>query len=257
MFDLSHKIALVTGGGSGIGASISTLLSQQGAHVHILERDRVKGEEVALPLQQAGHHAWIHTGDVSELASVEKVMDAVNQISGRLDVLVNNAGIAHIGTVETTTPKDFDRIYSVNVKGVFHCMQAAIPYMKAQGGGIINIASVVASVGIPDRFAYTMSKGAVLGMTLSAATDLMTYGIRVNSVSPARIHTPFVDGFLAANYPGQEQEMFEKLSQTQPIGRMGKPEEVAGLVAYLASDEASFITGTDFPIDGGFLSVKK
>ena len=135
-------------------------------------------------------------------------------------------------------------------------MHVAVPLMKqGEGGSIINMASVVSSVGIPERFAYSMSKGAVLTMTYSAAKDCLPYNIRVNCIAPARVHTPFVDGYLAQNYPGQEAEMFDKLAQTQPIGRMGEPDEIAALIVYLASDEASFITGSNIPIDGGFVTL--
>jgi NAD(P)-dependent dehydrogenase (short-subunit alcohol dehydrogenase family) len=175
---------------------------------------------------------------------------------GQLDILVNSAGISHIGKAETTSEADFDKLYQVNVKGVYNCLFAALPLMKKNGGGaILNMSSIAAVVGLPDRFAYSMTKGAVLGMTLSVAKDYLGDRIRCNCISPARVHTPFVDGFLAKNYPGKEQEMFEKLSKTQPIGRMAKPEEIAGLILYLCSDEASFITGCDYPIDGGFIKL--
>jgi NAD(P)-dependent dehydrogenase (short-subunit alcohol dehydrogenase family) len=173
-----------------------------------------------------------------------------------LDILVNSAGVSHIGTAESTAEADFDRLYNVNVKGVYNCLHAAIPVLKKSGGGVIlNMCSIAATVGIPDRFAYSMTKGAVYSMTLSVARDYLKDKIRCNCISPARVHTPFVDGFLQKNYPGREQEMFEKLSKTQPIGRMAKPEEIAGLVLYLVSDEASFITGCDYPIDGGFTKL--
>ena len=172
-----------------------------------------------------------------------------------IDILINNAGIAHVGNIEKTTEEDLDRIYNVNVKGPYNCMYALIPKMKTNGGVIINMASIASNVGINDRFAYSMSKGAILTMTYSIAKDYIKDGIRCNCISPARIHTPVVDGFIKANYPGQEEEMFKNLSATQPIGRMGKPQEVADLALYLCSDEASFITGTDFPIDGGFIKL--
>jgi NAD(P)-dependent dehydrogenase (short-subunit alcohol dehydrogenase family) len=174
----------------------------------------------------------------------------------KADILVNSAGISHIGKVETTLTSDFDRIYNVNVKGVYNTLHAVIPLMKKNKGGVIlNLCSVAALVGIPDRFAYSMSKGAVYAMTLSVAKDYIQDNIRCNSISPGRVHTPFVDGFLKKNYPGREKEMFDKLSRTQPIGRMADPEEIAHLVLYLCSDEASFITGTDYPIDGGFVKL--
>ena len=143
----------------------------------------------------------------------------------------------------------------MNVKGIYNCLHEAIPMMKSSGGVILNLASIASTVGLPDRFAYSMSKGAVLGMTLSVAKDYIHDGIRCNCISPARVHTPFVDNFLGKNYPGREEEMFEKLSKTQPIGRMAKPLEIAHLILYLCSDEASFITGCDYPIDGGFIKL--
>jgi NAD(P)-dependent dehydrogenase (short-subunit alcohol dehydrogenase family) len=174
--------------------------------------------------------------------------------SGRIDILVNNAGIAHIGTVESTTEADLDRIYSVNVKGVHLCSQAAVPAMVKEGGGVIlNLASIASLIGLTDRFAYSMSKGAVLTMTRSIAVDYVKQGIRCNCICPARVHTPFVDGYLRDTYPGREEEMFKQLSEYQPIGRMAEPDEVAALALYLCSDEASFITGQAYPIDGGVL----
>jgi len=175
---------------------------------------------------------------------------------GRIDILVNNAGIAHVGRADTTSAADFDRIYNVNVKGAYNCLFATIPLMKAQGGGVIlNLASIVAIVGVADRFAYSMSKGAVYAMTLSVAKDYLADHIRCNSISPARVHTPFVDGFIAKNYPGKEAEMFEKLSKSQPIGRMATPEDIAAIALYLCSDEASFVSGNDYPIDGGYIKL--
>jgi 2-keto-3-deoxy-L-fuconate dehydrogenase len=172
-------------------------------------------------------------------------------------ILVNNAGISHIGTVETTTVEDFDNVMRVNVKGFYNCMHAVVPHMKDNGGGVIlNMASIAGSLGIPDRFAYSASKGAVIAMTYSVARDYLAHNIRCNCISPARVHTPFVDGYLRKNYPGREQEMFEKLAKTQPIGRMGTPDEVASLALFLCSDEASFITGVDYPIDGGLLNMR-
>ena len=169
---------------------------------------------------------------------------------------MNNAGVSHIGTVESTTEADFDRVFRVNVKGYYNCMQAAVASMKAKGGGVIlNMASSAGSVGLADRFAYSMSKAAVISMTYSAARDCLASKIRCNCISPARVHTPFVDNYLRNTYPGREREMFEKLSQAQPIGRMAEPGEVASLALFLCSDEASFITGVDYPIDGGFFNL--
>jgi 2-keto-3-deoxy-L-fuconate dehydrogenase len=142
------------------------------------------------------------------------------------------------------------------VKGAYNALYAAIPLLKSNGGGVIlNMASIAAWVGITDRFAYSMSKGAIMAMSLSVARDYLADNIRCNTISPARVHTPFVDGFIAKNYAGKEDEIFEKLSKSQPIGRMGKPDEVAALALYLCSDEAGFITGCDYPIDGGFIKL--
>jgi NAD(P)-dependent dehydrogenase (short-subunit alcohol dehydrogenase family) len=253
-FNLTDKKALVTGGGSGIGKAIAIALAEQGANVHILEVNTIPAKETAAEIKAKGGKAQAHACDVSNQKEVFKTVNAITA-DGAIDILINNAGIAHIGNVELTTEADIDRVYQVNIKGVYNCIYACIKDMKNRGGVIINMASVAATVGISDRFAYSMTKGAVLTMTYSVAKDYLTYGIRCNSISPARVHTPFVDGYLKQNYPGMEKEMFERLSQTQPIGRMGRPEEIANLAVYLCSDEASFITGTDFPIDGGFIRL--
>ncbi|MDX1326107.1 MAG: SDR family oxidoreductase [Arenibacter sp.] len=254
LFSLKNKTAIITGGASGIGEAISKKFAAQGAHVHILEYNAENGEKIVKDISASGGAATFHACDVSNTAQVSQVVNAIAK-EQYIDILVNNAGIAHVGNLEGTTEDDLDRIYNVNVKGVYNCMHAVVGKMKEKGGVIVNMASIASSVGIQDRFAYSMSKGAVLTMTLSVAKDYLEQGIRCNSISPARIHTPFVDGFIGKNYPGKEEEMFQKLSKTQPIGRMGKPEEVANLALYLCSDEASFITGTDFPIDGGFIKL--
>ena len=253
-FDLKGKTAIVTGGGSGIGKAISEILSEQGATVHILEMDPESALQTVKIIQQRGLKAEAHKCNVTSQEEVKKIIDKISANS-KIDILINNAGIAHIGNVENTTEDDLDRIYNVNVKGVYNCIHSVIPHMKISGGVILNMASIASTVGIHDRFAYSMSKGAVLTMTYSVAKDYIDFGIRCNSISPGRVHTPFVDGFIAKNYPGKEKETFEKLSKTQPIGRMGKPEEIGNLAAYLCSDEAAFITGTDFPIDGGFIKL--
>jgi NAD(P)-dependent dehydrogenase (short-subunit alcohol dehydrogenase family) len=256
LFDFSGKTAIITGGGSGIGKGISLLFGQQGAHVYILEMNIDAATETVAEITGKGGKATYLRCDVSAQKEVIKTIQTIQEESGKIDILINNAGVAHVGNIEQTTEEDLDRIYSINVKGVYNCMYACIPFMKGAGGGVIlNMASVAAMIGIPDRFAYAMSKGAVLIMTYSVAKDYLKDHIRCNCISPARIHTPFVDGFLKKNYPGREQEMFEKLEQTQPVGRMGKPEEVAALALYLCSDEAAFITGTNYPIDGGFVNL--
>ncbi len=243
---------MVTGGGSGIGKAISIVFARQGAEVHVIELSHEAAAQTLSEIEANGGKAFSHTCDVSNQSQVKAVFQSI----GRADILVNNAGIAHVGNLENTTEEDLDRIYRVNVKGAYNCLQAAVESMKPNGGGaILNLASIASHVGIPDRFAYTMSKGAIHAMTMSVAKDYLGAGIRCNSISPARVHTPFVDGFISKNYPGQEEEMFEKLSKTQPIGRMAKPEEVAALALYLCSEEASFITGCDYPIDGGFIRL--
>ncbi|MCE7992712.1 MAG: SDR family oxidoreductase [Roseivirga sp.] len=253
-FSLSGKNALITGAGSGIGRAIAKTFAEAGATVHALEMNAEAGASVVAEITEAGNKAQYHTCDVTDQANVKSVVDAIASES-RIDILVNNAGIAHVGNLEGTSEADLDRIYAVNVKGVYNGMFACIQHMKEHGGVILNLASVASSVGISDRFAYSMSKGAVLTMTLSVAKDYVGDNIRCNCISPGRVHTPFVDGFIAKNYPGKEGEMFEKLSATQPIGRMGKPEEIADLALFLCSDQAAFITGTDYPIDGGFIKL--
>jgi NAD(P)-dependent dehydrogenase (short-subunit alcohol dehydrogenase family) len=252
MFSLVNKKAVITGGGSGIGKAIAITFAAQGASVHVLELTTEAGADTAATIKAAGGQVTVHACDV---ASKEEVV-AVFASIGQLDILVNNAGVAHIGKADTTPEADFDRVMSINVKGVYQCIAAAIPGFRANGRGvIINMASIAAWVGLADRFVYSTAKGAVMAMTLSVAKDYMHENIRCNSISPARVHTPFVDGFIAKNYPGKEKEMFEKLSASQPIGRMAAPNEVAALALYLASDEASFITGCDYPIDGGFIKL--
>jgi 2-keto-3-deoxy-L-fuconate dehydrogenase len=252
MFSLEDKQAVITGGGSGIGKAIAETFARQGATVHIIELNAGNADETVAGIRAAGGKAVAHTCDVSAQLQVKKIFETI----GTLDILVNSAGIAHIGKADTTSAEDFENVFNVNVKGTYNSLHAGIPLLKHRGGGVIlNIASIAALVGITERFAYSMSKGAVFAMTLSVARDYMQDHIRCNSISPARIHTPFVDGFLAKNYPGQEEQMFEKLSRSQPIGRMGTTGEVAALALYLCSDEASFITGNDYPIDGGFLKL--
>lgn len=251
---MNKKNVLVTGGASGIGLAITRRFAKEGANVYILDYNQESGEKIADELRSEGFSISFLQADVS---NQKQIKDVVAQITGNIDVLINNAGVAHVGNLEQTVESELDRLYSVNIKGVYNCSQAVIGRMKEQGGGvIINMASVAATVGIPDRFAYSMTKGAVLTMTLSMARDYVEHKIRVNAISPARIHTPFVDGYLAKTYPGREQEMFDKLAATQPIGRMGVPEEVANMAFFLASDQAEFLTGADYLVDGGFSHLK-
>jgi NAD(P)-dependent dehydrogenase (short-subunit alcohol dehydrogenase family) len=239
---LTAKTAVITGASSGIGAAIATRFAAEGARVFNLD------------LEASGDAHIEHLPcDVSDHAAVAAALEAIPEI----DILVNNAGIAHIGTAESTSPADFERIFRVNVAGVYHTLHAVLPKMRAAGHGVIlNLCSVAAKIGIPDRFAYSMSKGAVLSMTLSVARDYVDKGIRCNCICPARVHTPFVDNFIAKNYPGQETEIFQKLEASQPIGRMGTPDEIAALALYLCSDEAAFVTGSAHDIDGGFTLLR-
>jgi len=243
---LSGKHAVVTGGSSGIGLAVAERFSAEGAAVHVLDlRPGPAGAAVA------SHRRC----DVSQADDVTRVMGEV-LAGGPIDILVNCAGVSHIGTIEQTTEADMDRLFAVNVKGTYHCIKAVVGAMAARRAGVIvNLASVAASAGLANRFAYSMTKGAIAAMTYSVARDYVTHGVRCVSISPARIHTPFVDGYLAQHYPGREAEMFATLSATQPVGRMGTPREVADLALYLSSDEAGFATGTDYPLDGGFLRL--
>lgn len=256
MFSLKGKTAVITGAGSGIGKAIAETFAAQGAHVAVLDLSLDQAEAVVAGIQAGGGSAVAHECDVSRQPVVNALMESI-AAERRIDILVNNAGIAHIGTVVTTTEADMDRLYNVNVKGVYNCSHAVLPSMIEKGGGVIlNLCSIAAMMGLADRFAYSMTKGAVLMMTYSIAKDFIGQGVRCNAICPARVHTPFVDGYLAKTYPGREQEMFEKLSAAQPIGRMAKPSEVAAMALYLCSDEASFATGTAYTLDGGAINLR-
>jgi NAD(P)-dependent dehydrogenase (short-subunit alcohol dehydrogenase family) len=256
IFRLDGKVAVVTGGASGIGQAIAELFALQGARVHLLDLNVDQASRVAAAIRDDGAKATAHLCDVTDWSSTAGVFD---RIFGQeeIDVLVNSAGIAHVGKLEDTGEEDFDLIFRVNVKGVYHCMRACVEHMKSRRQGtILNLASIAGSAGLPDRFAYSMSKGAVQAMTYSVARDYLSCNIRCNCISPARIHTPFVDAFVRTNYPGREKEITEKLAAAQPIGRMGQPREVGALALYLCSDEAAFVTGADYPLDGGFLNLR-
>ena len=238
-YNLKGKNIIITGGSSGIGESIIDLLLKNKANVvNIDVNDNLKTKTI-----------------IADITNNQDVTKILNSIPKKIDILINNAGIGLVGNIENTDEKDFDKIFEVNVKGLFNITKVIIPRMKQNGGSIINMASTAAMVGLDDRFAYSASKGAVMSMTNSIAKDYLSYGIRCNSISPGRVHTPFVDSYLEKFYPNNKEEMFEKLSKTQPLGRMAKPSEVASLVLYLCSDEASFITWSDFPIDGGFIKL--
>lgn len=252
---MSGKTAIVTGAASGIGRAIATRFSAEGAHVNIVDLDLSEAQKLASELSRPNPSASAFQCDVSNQSQVKRVFQEIAD-AGRIHILVNNAGISHVGKLESVSEEDFDRIFRVNVKGYYNCMQAMVEHMKNSGGGaILNLASVAAWAGLADRFAYSMSKGAVVSMTYSVARDYLPHKIRCNSISPARVHTPFVDAYLRKNYPGHEAEMFAKLSAAQAMGRMGEPNEVAALALFLCSDEAAFITGVDYPIDGGFLNL--
>jgi NAD(P)-dependent dehydrogenase (short-subunit alcohol dehydrogenase family) len=256
MFSLKGKNAIVTGAGSGIGRAIAAALATQGAVVDILEVDLDGAAETVSTIGNAGGTAAAHACDVTDQAGTLAMFEKIMGERGRLDCLVNNAGVAHVGNVLDTSEEDFDRVMGVNAKGVYNCLKAGVTHMRVNGGAIVNIASTVSVSAINDRFAYSTSKGAVLAMTYSVAKDYLEQNIRCNAILPGRIHTPFVDGFIAKNYPGREEEMFKKLSEYQPVGRMGKPEEVAAMAVFLCSDEAAFITGCPYLVDGGTINIR-
>ena len=255
-FRLDGKVAVVTGGGSGIGQAIALKLAAHGAVIRVLDLNESAAAATCQQISAADGTASAHLCDVTSQPDVKALFDQLFR-RDRIHILINNAGISHVGTVESTTEADFDRVVRVNVKGFYNCMHAVVGHMKNSGGGVIvNMASIAGSSGLPDRFAYSMSKGAVVAMTYSVARDYLVHNIRCNCISPARVHTPFVDDYLQKNYPGHEKEMFEKLAKSQPIGRMAEPAEIASLALFLCSDEAAFITGVDYPIDGGFFNLR-
>ena len=255
-FRLDGKAAVVTGGGSGIGQAIAVTLAAHGALIRVLDVNESAAAATCELISAAGGTGSAHPCDVTSHPDVQALFDELFRRE-RIHILINNAGISHVGTVESTTEADFDRVVRVNVKGFYNCMHAVVGHMKNSGGGVIvNMASIAGSSGLPDRFAYSMSKGAVIAMTYSVARDYLAHNIRCNCISPARVHTPFVDDYLQKNYPGRENEMFAKLAKSQPIGRMAEPAEVASLALFLCSDEAAFITGVDYPIDGGFFNLR-
>lgn len=249
---LNGKSAVITGGASGIGRAIAELFAREGAAVHLIDISIEVAEEVRRSITADGGNCNVYIADVS---SQDQVVSTIGEI-GRVDILVNNAGVAHVGNVEACKTEDFERVFNINVKGAYNVLYAVIPMMKSIGGGVVlNLASIASWVGIEDRFVYSVSKGAISAMSMSVARDYLKDNIRSNSISPARVHTPFVDGFIARNYPDNQQEMFAKLAASQPIGRMAKPEEIAKLALFLCSDDAGFITGNDYPIDGGFIKL--
>ena len=255
MFSLQNKVALVTGAGSGIGASIAEVLARAGAHVFVADRDEAGGGKTVESIRAAGHAACFLALDVTSEPQCEQARETVHGRFGRLDVLVNNAGIGHVGTMLQTTGTDLDRIYAVNVRGMFNVTKAFLPGMvERKQGNIINLASIGGVVAVRDRLAYTTSKFAVVGFTKALALDHALQGVRANCLCPGRVETPFVKARLA-EYP-DPQKAYEEMASTQALRRMAQPEEIAAAALYLASDESAFVTGTDFIIDGGWTAGK-
>jgi NAD(P)-dependent dehydrogenase (short-subunit alcohol dehydrogenase family) len=255
MFSLKDKVALVTGAGSGIGASIANVFASAGAYVFVGDRDEPGGRETVRRVQAAGGAGEFLGLDITSAAQCEAALATVREKFGRLDILVNNAGIGHVGTLLQTSGRDLDSIYAVNVRGMFNITKVFLPGMvERKYGVIINMASIGGVVGVRDRLAYTTSKFAVVGFTKAMALDHALDGVRVNCICPGRVETPFVQARLK-EYPDPEKA-YREMSATQALGRMARPEEIAAAALYLASEEASFITGTDFIIDGGWSAGK-
>jgi 2-keto-3-deoxy-L-fuconate dehydrogenase len=255
VFRLDRKIAFVTGAGSGIGEQIARLFAQQGAHITLADVRLDAAERVAGEIRDAGGSARAEQLDVADESQVKAVIEGVAATEGRLDILVNNAGISHVGNILETSLHDWESVMRVNAGGVFLCAREAVRQMLAQspvGGVIINMSSAAANIGIERRLPYSASKGAVLSLTRSIAIDFVTKGIRCNAICPGTVHTPFVESYLARNFAGHEDEVRQQLHARQPIGRMGRPDEIAYAALYLASDEASFVTGSALVIDGGW-----
>jgi NAD(P)-dependent dehydrogenase (short-subunit alcohol dehydrogenase family) len=255
VFRLDSKIAFVTGAGSGIGEQIARLFAQQGARVILADISPNAAERVAGDISAAGGNVRTQQLDVADEAQVQAAMEQVVTTEGRLDILVNNAGISHVGNILETSLQDWENVMSVNAKGVFLCAREGVRQMLAQspaGGVIINMSSVAATIGIERRLPYCASKGAVLALTRSIAIDFATRGIRCNAICPGTVQTPFVEGYLARNFAGHEDEVRQQLHARQPIGRMGQPGEIAHAALYLASNEAAFVTGSALVIDGGW-----
>lgn len=263
MGKLDGKVAIITGASRGIGQMIASLFAAEGAHVVCAARTLNEGDHMlegslartVASIEADGGGATAFAANVAAEEDCRRLVDETVAQHGRLDILVNNAGIGLVGTIEQTSGADMDRLYSVNVKGVFNLSQAFVTGMIEQRRGtIINMASIGGVVGIRDRLAYCMTKFAVVGLTKAMALDHAAQGIRVNCICPCRVETPFVQSRLK-EYPDPEQA-YREMSATQPIGRMAQPHEIAAAALYLAADESTLITGTTLMTDGGWSAGK-
>jgi 2-keto-3-deoxy-L-fuconate dehydrogenase len=251
MFDLTGKVALVTGAASGIGEAIAHTLAKQGAFVYVADIDENGGEKVSDEINSDGGSSEFLRLNVADETDCQNAADAVHSKHRKLDILVNNAGIGHVGTIEQAAADDLDRLYAVNVRGMFSLTKAFIPRMiQRKYGVIVNMSSVGGVAAVKDRIAYCTTKFAVVGFTKCLALDHALDGIRANCICPGRVETPFVKSRLS-EYPDPEKA-YREMAATQAVGRMGKPEEIAAAALYLASDEAAFVTGTALLIEGGF-----
>jgi NAD(P)-dependent dehydrogenase (short-subunit alcohol dehydrogenase family) len=245
-FRLDGKRVLVTGGASGIGASICRVFSDAGASIIVVDITKNECERFAAELPDASAAVC----DVTDEHSVQQLFAGID----RLDILVNNAGVGLVGGIEETSSSDFDRLFRVNVAGVFLVTRYALPLVRRSHGSIVNIGSVAGLVGVKKRFAYCATKGAVIAMTRQLAVDYPTE-LRVNCICPGTVDTPFVEGYLEKYHKHEKETVREQLNLRQPVGRLGKPEEIAHLALYLASNEASFTTGSVVTIDGGWTAA--
>lgn len=251
MFDLAGKVALITGAASGIGEAIARVFANQGAFVYVADIDEANGKAVSDDINDGKGSAEFLKLDVSNDAECQSAAEIIHDKHGRLDILVNNAGIGHVGTIEQAKAEDLDRLYAVNVRGMFSLTKAFIPKMIEQKYGVIvNMSSVGGVAAVKDRIAYCTTKFAVVGFTKCIALDHALDGIRANCICPGRVETPFVKSRLS-EYPDPEKA-YREMAATQALGRMGKPEEIAAAALYLASDEAAFVTGSALLIEGGF-----
>jgi len=255
MPSLAGKIALVTGAGSGIGAAIAERFALAGARVVVTDLDEALASSTERRLKALKGAAESLRLDVTSEEDARRVAGVVHARHQQLDILVNNAGIGHVGTMLQASGEDLDRLYAVNVRGVFNVTKSFLPAMVARRAGVIvNIASIAGIVGLRDRFAYCTTKFAVVGLTKSLALDYALEGVRVNCICPGRVETPFVTARLR-EYPDPEQA-YREMAASQAVGRMGRPEEIAAAAEYLASDDAAFITGSALIIDGGLSAGK-